>query len=139
MRNAYERGAGQSWWAGRHSWLWKSSRIRVIVFDLEWLRLQLDKRLAVKLADALKQVVAVSATQTDHPKQQPRSSAEWLTLVDVQRMFQVSRSTVYRWTNEDGMPVRRVGGVVRLPADKVREWAEKHSITMPVPDGTPAG
>ena len=83
--------------------------------------------------------VAGSGIQTEHPKQQPSHSAEWLTLGDVQRMFQVSRSTVYRWTNEDGMPVRRVGGVVRLPADKVREWAGKHLITMPVPDGTPAG
>jgi excisionase family DNA binding protein len=97
------------------------------------------KRLATKLADALKQVVAVSATQAEHPKQQSSSPAEWLTLGDIQRMFQVSRATVYRWTHGEGMPVRRVGGVVRLPADKVREWAEKHSITIPTSDGTTAG
>jgi|SRR5579859_4779554 len=29
---------------------------------------------------------------------------------------------------ENGTNVRRVGGVVRLPTDKEREWAEKHSI-----------
>ena len=89
---------------------------------------RIAKRLAINLADALKQVVAVSATLAEHPNQQPNPSAEWLTLGDVQRMFRISRSTLYRWTHKQGMPVRQVGGLVRVPASKMREWAEQKGL-----------
>jgi excisionase family DNA binding protein len=102
---------------------------------------RIAKRFAIKLAEALKEVPNPRAVSTE-PKQPPTPTsppAEWLTPSDIRQMFQVSRATVYRWTHEEGMPVRRVGGVVRLPADKVRGWAEKHSITMPASDKTTAG
>jgi excisionase family DNA binding protein len=89
---------------------------------------RIAKRLATKLADALKQVVAVSAVPIEHSQQQPSPPKEWLTLGDVQRMFQISRPTLYRWRNGGGLPVRRIGNVVRVPADRLREWAEKQGI-----------
>ena len=91
---------------------------------------RIAKRLATKLTDALKQVVAVSTIPAEHPKQPPSPTKEWLTNRDIQQMFQVSRQMVWRWANEMGMPCRRVGGIVRYPASKVQEWAEKRSITM---------
>ena len=102
---------------------------------------RIAKRLAIKLAEVLKEGPTPRAVSTE-PKQPPAPTsppAEWLTLSDVRRLFQVSRATVYRWTHEEGLPIRRVGGVVRLPAAKVQEWANKHSITIPTSDGTTAG
>ncbi|HEY6185770.1 MAG TPA: helix-turn-helix domain-containing protein [Terriglobales bacterium] len=82
---------------------------------------RIAKRLAAKLADALKEVVAASSTRAEPPKQEPNPPAEWLTSTDIQRMFQVSRATVWRWANEMGMPTRRVGGIVRFQAAQVME------------------
>ena len=90
---------------------------------------RIAKRLASKLADAHKQVVAASVPQAEQPKAQSGPPAEWLTSGDIQRMFRVSRQTVWRWAHERGMPMRRVGGIVRFPAAKVQEWAERHLIT----------
>lgn len=89
---------------------------------------RIAKRLATKLADALKQVVAVTAVPAEHPQPQASPPKEWLTTSDICRKFQVSRSTVWRWTNEEGMPCRRVGGVIRFPAARIQEWAERHSV-----------
>lgn len=77
---------------------------------------RIAKRLATKLADALKQVpVPENRLLEDQkaPSQKP-PPPEWLTTSDICRMFQVSRSTVWRWFNEEGMPCRRVGGVIRF-------------------------
>lgn len=94
---------------------------------------RIAKRFALKLAEALNEARTPKPAQPE-PQQPPASKTppkEWLTLSDVQRMFQVSRVTVYRWTHEQGMPVRRVGGVVRVPASKLQEWAERRSTAIP--------
>ena len=98
---------------------------------------RIAKRFAIKLAEALNEPrtpkPAQPAPQQTPPKTPP---AEWLTTSDICRMFQITRTTVWRWANEQGMPCRRVGGVVRFPAAKILEWAEKQSITAPASDGT---
>jgi excisionase family DNA binding protein len=94
---------------------------------------RIAKRFATKLAEVLKEVPNPRAVSPE-PKQPPAPTsppAEWLTSKDIQQMYQVSRTTVWHWANEKGMPCRRVGGVIRFPADKVREWAERHSIAEP--------
>lgn len=34
----------------------------------------------------------------------------------------ISRPTLYRWMNQPGFPVVRIGGCVRIPRDAFREW-----------------
>ena len=83
---------------------------------------RIAKRFAEKLAAALKD--APNPTAVSPELQQPPAPtsppAEWLTSKDIQPMFQVSRSTAWRWANEMGMPCRRVGGVIRFPTAKVQ-------------------
>jgi len=103
---------------------------------------RIAKRLAAKLAEALKQVVAASATPADQPKPPPDASAEWLTLGDVQRMFRVSRSTVYRWTHEQGMPVRvkagRYAGRISIRVLNCLNWRRSEEGTaVAQPDPQP--
>jgi excisionase family DNA binding protein len=88
---------------------------------------------ARKIVEALKEHSAPPEPKCETPKPEPPKipSAEWLTTSDICRVFSVSRSTVWRWANEEGMPCRRVGGIVRFPAAKVQEWAEKHSTKRP--------
>ena len=39
----------------------------------------------------------------------------------------VSRSRVYELINSGEIPSLKVGGVRRVPVDKLREWIERHS------------
>jgi excisionase family DNA binding protein len=99
---------------------------------------RIAKRFAIKLAETLNEVPNPKPIQPE-PKQPPAPTsppAEWLTSNDIQKMFQVSRLTIWRWANEEGMPCRRMGGVIRFPATKVQEWAEKHSIPIPASSTT---
>ena|ERR1017187_7719466 len=102
---------------------------------------RIAKRLAVKLTDTLKQVPSPAEPHSKTQKLPILKSPppEWLTSKDIQRMYQVSRTTVWRWANEQGMPYRRVGGVVRYPLAKVQAWAETRSIAVPTTGGTMAG
>lgn len=43
-------------------------------------------------------------------------------------MVGVSRTSLWRWANERGLPIHRLGGVIRFPADKVEAWLQKHTM-----------
>ena len=47
----------------------------------------------------------------------------YLTAIQVSELLQVDESTVYRWASSDvTMPVLRIGGVVRFPAEQLARW-----------------
>lgn len=39
----------------------------------------------------------------------------------------ISKPTLYRWMNEPGFPVARIGGCVRIPVDAFRVWLNKRT------------
>lgn len=47
-------------------------------------------------------------------------------LTEVQQMFGVSRSTVWRWHAERGLKVVRVGGLVRIRESDLQAFLTKH-------------
>jgi len=90
---------------------------------------RIAKRFATKLTEALNEARPPKPAQSEPQQSTPKPPpAEWLTNSDICRMFQVTRTTVWRWANEEGMPCRRVGGIVRYPATKIQEWAERQGI-----------
>lgn len=50
----------------------------------------------------------------------------FLKLSEVQAMFGVSRSTVWRWTAEQGLPVVTIGGVKRIRESLLEEFVKRH-------------
>lgn len=50
----------------------------------------------------------------------------FLKLSDIQEMFGVSRSTVWRWHAERGLKVVRVGEVVRVRESDLHAFVERH-------------
>jgi len=47
----------------------------------------------------------------------------YLTATQVSELLQIDESTVYRWASTDvSMPVLRIGGVVRFPAEQLARW-----------------
>jgi len=50
----------------------------------------------------------------------------FLKLSDVQEMLGVSRSTVWRWTAEQGLKVVRVGGVTRIRESDLQAFLKRH-------------
>lgn len=49
-----------------------------------------------------------------------------LTIKDFMERYQVSRSTVYRWI-EKGMPVRRLGSIVRIDSEDADKWFKEQT------------
>lgn len=43
------------------------------------------------------------------------------------RLVDVSRTTLYRWMNQEGFPVVRLGGCTRILVDDLREWVKKQA------------
>ena len=61
-------------------------------------------------------------------------SERFLTLADVQRMFAVSRSTVWRWHAERGLKVVTVGAVTRIRESDLEAFLKRHeSNSLPDP------
>ena len=54
----------------------------------------------------------------------------FLKLCEVQRMFGVSRSTVWRWTAENGLKVLRVGGVTRIRESDLQAFIQRHESSV---------
>ena len=50
----------------------------------------------------------------------------FLTLENVQEMLGVSRSTVWRWTAENGLKVVRVGNVTRIRESDLEAFLKRH-------------
>jgi len=59
------------------------------------------------------------------------SEERFFKLKDVQDKFGVSRSTVWRWHNERGLRVVRVGGITRVRASDLAEFEERHLTGKP--------
>lgn len=53
-------------------------------------------------------------------------SERFLKLAEVQRMFGVSRSTVWRWTTERGLKVVRIGDVTRIRESDLEAFLKRH-------------
>lgn len=47
---------------------------------------------------------------------------------DLQALFGISRSTAYRLLHRPGFPVIRVGGMLRVPKDKLLIWIESQTV-----------
>lgn len=51
---------------------------------------------------------------------------EYLTVTDLEKMFQVSRQTIYEW-RKNGLPFVRIGTRVRFDPEEVKQWVEKQN------------
>jgi len=49
-----------------------------------------------------------------------------LSLAEVRQTVGVSRATIWRWINERGLRVVRVGGVIRVRESDLRAFLERH-------------
>ncbi len=54
-------------------------------------------------------------------------SSNYLTVADVSRYLNISRSKAYELTHRKDFPVCRFGGVIRVPDDLFLQWVEKHT------------
>ena len=54
------------------------------------------------------------------------STERFLRLREVQSMLGVSRSTVWRWTAENGLKVVRVGNVTRIRETDLQAFLKRH-------------
>ena len=52
-------------------------------------------------------------------------------------MLNVSRATVWRWTAEHGLKVVRVGDVVRIRENDLKEFLDRHETSGPGSDADP--
>lgn len=54
------------------------------------------------------------------------------TVDEVAARLNVHRSTIYRWIDERGLPVQRVGRVVRFKPDEVNAWWAREAVASGV-------
>lgn len=45
---------------------------------------------------------------------------------ELEEIFKVSRSTLIRW-REEGMPSKKIGGLIRFDIDEVNDWVESQN------------
>ena len=57
-------------------------------------------------------------------------SERFLKISDVQAMLGVSRSTVWRWTAENGLKVVRVGNVTRIRESDLQAFLRRHETQV---------
>ncbi len=60
---------------------------------------------------------------------QMKSNDCFLELKEVQDLFGVSRSTIWRWQAERGLKVVRVGGVVRVRESDLKAFLQRHELS----------
>ena len=58
----------------------------------------------------------------------------FLKLSEVRQRLGVSRSTVWRWTNEQGLKVVRVGGVTRIRESDLQAFLKRHETESHSPE-----
>lgn len=66
--------------------------------------------------------------------------SRFLTLKGVQDLLGVSRTTLWRWTTENGLKVVRIGSVTRIRESDLQVFLSRHEInskcaSAPHPDG----
>ena len=81
----------------------------------------------------------IKALHNRHTQMVPQhmSQDRFLKLKEVQTMFGVSRSTVWRWQAEHGLKVIRVGDVVRIRESDLRTFLNKHESREPADQAEP--
>lgn len=52
--------------------------------------------------------------------------AELLTIEELQKYLQISRSKAYELANTNDFPVLRIGRAIRIPRDRLEEWVKKN-------------
>ena len=57
------------------------------------------------------------------------SQERFLRLKDVQQMFNISRSTVWRWHAERGLKVLQVGNVTRIRESDLQAFLSRHETS----------
>ena len=50
--------------------------------------------------------------------------AQYLTVDDVARQLRVSRRTIERWIQREGLPAVKVGRLVRVDPDALADWVK---------------
>lgn len=63
------------------------------------------------------------------------SPDRYFTLSEVRRMLRVSRSTLWRWTMENGLKVVRVGSVTRIRESDLQAFLGRHESEGTNADG----
>ena len=51
---------------------------------------------------------------------------KFLTLTEARAALQVSRATLWRWTEENGLKVVRIGGVTRIRESDLQAFLKRH-------------
>src|SRR3974390_3284858 len=64
----------------------------------------------------------------DQRKVNPAMQERFLKLSEVRQVLGVSRATVWRWINERGLRVVKVGGVSRVRASDLQEFLKRYEI-----------
>lgn len=65
--------------------------------------------------------------QSSEPSDKPNHGEDrFLTIADVQRMFGVSRTTVWRWHAERGLRIVSIGGVTRIRQRDLNSFLRRH-------------
>jgi len=59
-------------------------------------------------------------------------SERWVSVDDVATHLGVAKDSVYRWINERGLPVHRVGRLFRFKLSEIDDWVRQDN-TMPSP------
>lgn len=55
------------------------------------------------------------------------TNEELLTVQDIVKNLRVSKDTVYNWINKAGLPVIRIGRVIRIRKVELDKWIEEQS------------
>jgi excisionase family DNA binding protein len=53
----------------------------------------------------------------------------FLTIQNVREMLGVSRSTLWRWTAENGLKIVRIGNVTRIRESDLKEFLTRHETS----------
>lgn len=60
------------------------------------------------------------------------SEEPWVGIAEVAAHLQVSKDTVYRWVDTQGLPGHRVGRLFRFRLSQVDEWVQSRTYDLPV-------
>jgi excisionase family DNA binding protein len=70
-----------------------------------------------------KKAKVTEMTKDDHPV----AMQKLLTVADVASLLSVSKVTIYKLINKDGLPTLKLNGARRIHPGKLQSWIEQHS------------